>query len=179
LYEVNKRALGLVKELRKYDPVPDAQGGFPIMVNGKQMGVTKPGGHYKEMREFQRGMKKYMTRFVNECLKGDDGPPPSGFPRWADELADREIPEPIYQTPVVGYNEPFAVPERDHHGEFELRPPGELDLTAPKQLQIAGSDALKITAGAGALYATYRAIRMIPSLFPPLWPTIPVNAAVP
>jgi hypothetical protein len=39
-----------------------------------------------------------------------------------------------------------------------------------------------VAAGVGAAaggYILYRAIRMAPSLFPPLWPTIPVNAAVP
>jgi RHS repeat-associated protein len=37
------------------------------------------------------------------------------------------------------------------------------------------------TAGAAAAsaYIAYRCIRMIPSLFPPLWPTIPANAAAP
>jgi hypothetical protein len=38
-------------------------------------------------------------------------------------------------------------------------------------------------AGAGAAvgvgYVIYRIVRMIPSLFPPLWPTIPENVAIP
>lgn len=34
-------------------------------------------------------------------------------------------------------------------------------------------------AAIGAGYLIYRAVRMIPSLFPPLWPTIPANAAIP
>ena len=29
------------------------------------------------------------------------------------------------------------------------------------------------------IYCAYRCVRMIPSLFPPLWPTIPINIAVP
>ncbi|NTU86077.1 MAG: Rhs family protein, partial [Chloroflexales bacterium] len=33
------------------------------------------------------------------------------------------------------------------------------------------------TVGVG--YLIYRGVRMIPSLFPPLWPTIPLNLAVP
>jgi hypothetical protein len=37
----------------------------------------------------------------------------------------------------------------------------------------------KVGATIGAGYLIYRAIRMIPSLFPPLWPTIPANAAIP
>ena len=46
----------------------------------------------------------------------------------------------------------------------------------------AGAAAKKVaTAGAavGAGYIIYRVIRMIPSLFPPLWETIPANAAIP
>ena len=31
----------------------------------------------------------------------------------------------------------------------------------------------------GTAYILYRCVRMVPSLFPPLWPTIPANAAVP
>jgi RHS repeat-associated protein len=31
----------------------------------------------------------------------------------------------------------------------------------------------------GATYVIYRCIRMFPSLFPPLWPTIPANATIP
>jgi len=33
--------------------------------------------------------------------------------------------------------------------------------------------------GAATAYIIYRVVRMLPSLFPPLWPTIPVNAAIP
>jgi len=32
---------------------------------------------------------------------------------------------------------------------------------------------------AGGAYILYRCVRMLPSLFPPLWPTIPANAAIP
>jgi RHS repeat-associated protein len=39
--------------------------------------------------------------------------------------------------------------------------------------------AAKTGAAAVGAYAAYRCIRMIPSLFPPLWPTIPLNAAAP
>ncbi len=44
-------------------------------------------------------------------------------------------------------------------------------------------DAAKVAggalAGAGAAYLAYRVVRMIPSLFPPLWGTIPLNSALP
>jgi RHS repeat-associated protein len=39
--------------------------------------------------------------------------------------------------------------------------------------------AASVAAAAGAAYLVYRGVRMIPSLAPPLWWTIPLNAAVP
>lgn len=33
--------------------------------------------------------------------------------------------------------------------------------------------------GAGLLYGAYRVVRLIPSLFPALWPTLPANVALP
>ncbi|NJO18626.1 MAG: hypothetical protein HC877_23735 [Thioploca sp.] len=37
----------------------------------------------------------------------------------------------------------------------------------------------KVVAGVGLGYVIYRGIRFLPSLFPPLWPTIPANLAIP
>jgi RHS repeat-associated protein len=39
--------------------------------------------------------------------------------------------------------------------------------------------AVKVTAGIGAAYIAYRGLRLLPSLAPPLWWTIPANLAVP
>lgn len=39
----------------------------------------------------------------------------------------------------------------------------------------AGKTALALGAG----YVVYRGLRMLPSLFPPLWPTLPANVAIP
>jgi hypothetical protein len=39
--------------------------------------------------------------------------------------------------------------------------------------------AAAVGAGIGVGYLIYRGVRMIPSLFPPLWPTIPANLAIP
>ena len=36
-----------------------------------------------------------------------------------------------------------------------------------------------IVTSVGVGYLIYRGVRMLPSLFPPLWPTIPANAAIP
>jgi len=64
--------------------------------------------------------------------------------------------------------------------EVSRRP---LPAPAPAPSDEKSKDAAKAVAGAGAtvglVYITYRMIRMLPSLLPPLWETIPVNLAVP
>ena len=55
----------LKKEFRKYDPVKDAKGGFP-MGGGK---LTKPGGHYIEMRNLQKGLRRDIMEYERECGK--------------------------------------------------------------------------------------------------------------
>ena len=46
-------------------------------------------------------------------------------------------------------------------------------------MQITPSEVAATGAAIGTGYIIYRVIRMIPSLFPPLWWTIPENAAIP
>ncbi len=63
-------------------------------------------------------------------------------------------------------------------------PPGEEVPEFPDDEGMcdSGSDcetAVKVVAVGGATYIIYRCVRMIPSLFPPLWGTIPANAAIP
>jgi hypothetical protein len=50
-------------ELRKYDPVSDAKGGFLSHVGT----ITKPGGHYKKIKDYQRGLKNDLTKFRKDC----------------------------------------------------------------------------------------------------------------
>lgn len=74
----------LGKELRKYDPVADAKGGFPM-----KWGTTKPGGHYKEITDLQRGLKNDLTRFNAECRDTD-----VKIDRNVDRMANQPIPRP-------------------------------------------------------------------------------------
>lgn len=56
------------------------------------------------------------------------------------------------------------------------REPQSTDNSAREMIETAA------VVGGGGLalgYLTYRAIRMLPSLLPPLWPTIPANLAIP
>lgn len=69
-------------------------------------------------------------------------------------------------------------------------PPAEAWDWATKEVPVAdpkpGIDTKKVAEGAaeagaaiGVGYVIYRVVRMIPSLFPPLWWTIPENAVIP
>jgi RHS repeat-associated protein len=75
-------------------------------------------------------------------------------------------------------------PESEPEPELEPSPDTEPSPVAPPQPH--NEDGLtteqKVAVGAGAVgvgYLLYRGARMIPSLFPALWPTIPANLAIP
>jgi hypothetical protein len=85
--EILKKYGKLGKELRKYDPVSDAKGGF--IKHGGLPGLTKPGGHYIKIRDLQRGLKKDLTKFQEEC--GQSG---VKIDKKVDAAANREIPPP-------------------------------------------------------------------------------------
>jgi RHS repeat-associated protein len=57
------------------------------------------------------------------------------------------------------------------------RPPEEGEC--PRQNLCEENPVLCLAGGLGGGYGAYRLIRMVPSMFPPLWWTIPVNAAAP
>ncbi|EFZ4919480.1 RHS repeat protein, partial [Shigella boydii] len=53
------KSAGLLHEFQKYDPVEDGKGGFPT----KWGKLTVPGGHYKEMTDFQRGLNTDIAKY--------------------------------------------------------------------------------------------------------------------
>lgn len=75
----------LVKELKKYSPADDARGGFP-MRGGK---LTKPGGHYTEIKDLQRGLKNDHEKFTKECAGTG-----VSLDRTVDQAANRPVERP-------------------------------------------------------------------------------------
>jgi len=61
-----------------------------------------------------------------------------------------------------------------------VRVPNPIPVTipSPSPRQVAAG-AVAVGAGIGIGYLIYRGARLIPSLFPPLWPTIPANLVIP
>jgi len=139
----NKSTL-LIAELGKYDPIQDGQGGHSMKWGS---GQTKPGGHFTEISQLQRGLKNDISEYVKDCQGkdrcDDDGGKWESIPRSIDEAANRPVPPPV-----------------DSSGN---------------PIKMAGA-----AVGAGILaYGAYRLIRFLPSLYPPLWGTIPANLATP
>jgi len=107
--------------------------------------------------------------------------------RWNDLAADRlNLPERL------GPGELLSQTKRGHRTmindresnlrKFEKRYLDECDEDngdSGGQSCDTGCAAVGAAVSVGAGYLAYRCVRMLPSLFPPLWPTIPANIAVP
>lgn len=88
----------LLNELRKYNPIQDGMGGPN----------WKPGGHFQEMSDLQRGIKNDITRYIEECIKNKGGPSGGPLPRWIDEAANRLIEPPFF--PIRSSNRRMRAP---------------------------------------------------------------------
>ncbi|MCD4779486.1 MAG: hypothetical protein K8S27_02905, partial [Candidatus Omnitrophica bacterium] len=168
----------LYAEIKKYDPLADGKGGFP-MGGGK---LTKPGGHYKEIKNFQKGLKNRLGDFVKRCIDDcdddddDDQIDKPTYPKWADQLSNVSIPEPIYdssratkrilvQLPIMPDTESAVVKIEKY----------QQDIQNLKTVANIATVSGKVT----GCYCIYRAVRLLPSLAPPFWWTIPANVVAP
>jgi hypothetical protein len=124
---------------------------FPEQINGRNgPGTASWTNHENEIKNQQKNLEKKLKEYEK---KGCGDPPPGAW-----DWATRPVPKP-----------------EEWKGPLTL-PPEDAPLISRENLETGAKVGL---VGIG-LYATYRIIRMIPSVvFPPLWPTIPANAAIP
>lgn len=84
----------LIKELRKYDPVQDAIGGHSFMVGGV-LKTTRPGGHYQEIRDLQRGLKNDLEAYNrSKCYDKNPSNGDKSTRNEAQDLSSRNIEVP-------------------------------------------------------------------------------------
>ena len=126
---------------------------FDEQIHGQQApGSSGWAGHDEAIRNNIAGLKKQMKKYKDQ----DCGDPPT----WATEWANKPAPTP----------EEYVGPQ----------PANPSKAPAPVDQPIMDNNTAKIVlGGAVGAYVIYRIIRFIPSLFPPLWPTIPANATIP
>lgn len=116
-------------------------------------GTTSWINHENEIRQQQKTLQEHIDEYDG---RGCGGSPGEGVPVDARRWATRPVPS----ASEWGGNNPTTTPYTG----------------------VTGSAAGDVAAGAatiGAGYLAYRGIRMIPSLFPPLWWSIPGNAVMP
>lgn len=84
----------LIKELRKYDPVQDAIGGHTFMAGGV-LRITRPGGHYQEIRDLQRGLKNNLHAYHrSQCYDKNPSNGDKSVRDQAQDLSSRNIEVP-------------------------------------------------------------------------------------
>jgi hypothetical protein len=94
--QIFRKALALLDDLQRYDPIEDGKGGHP-MGGGK---FTKPGGHYFEINMRKRGLGKDIVKYLKECFTcKDDNDKGPKVPRWVTEMANRPVAKPVFVVP--------------------------------------------------------------------------------
>ncbi|HEX4004074.1 MAG TPA: RHS repeat-associated core domain-containing protein [Candidatus Acidoferrales bacterium] len=118
-----------------------------------------------DQNQDQQDQNQPQTPFL-AMAKGGKGRPGKGERRHTAKPDDPGK----HARPIPG--KPGRWQVRDPHtGKWIPKPPGWSPDTKKRVI-------LGVEVGTGA-YITYRVIRMVPSLFPALWETIPANAAIP
>ncbi|WP_429924926.1 hypothetical protein ACQY1H_05340 [Agrobacterium vitis] len=100
--KMRKKIESYLAEKDKYAPADDAVGGFPFMAGGV-LKKTSPGGHYKEMRALQRGLKNDLEAYNrNQCYDKNPTDGDKFIRKQAERLKsdDVEVPPGIDFEPL-------------------------------------------------------------------------------
>jgi RHS repeat-associated protein len=93
-----EQGLKLIENLAKYNPIEDAKGNHPFAHD-----ITTPGGHYKEIKDLQRGLRNKLKHAYKMCKDDDDKPDKRPMPyQQLNELANRSITAPHGFPPESG-----------------------------------------------------------------------------
>jgi RHS repeat-associated protein len=128
------------------------------------LGQARHGGKTGQWWEFT---DRNFQRWFHQCVKGPGDPDAT-----REELADAYAQWVDYGRPdgKNGCGGPPPAPAGSPAGS----PAGAAGAACEDCKKVAS-----LVMVGGTAYVIYRCIRMIPSLFPPLWPTIPLNAVAP
>lgn len=123
------------------------------------------------------GTKGLRHRF-REQIEGRNGPGTTGWNNHDQEIRRQQR---TLKTRLEEWQQNRCGPPPPGAWHWATRPrPQPREWRGPP---VSAREVAEVAAGGAAAlglgYLIYRGVRMMPSLLPPLWPTIPVNLAVP
>lgn len=129
----------------------------------------------RNKRELGGGGTHGLRHRFEEQIHGKGGP---GTTAWDNHEQEIKNQQKALRKKLREFDENSCGDPPSGAWNWATRP-----VPQPKQWVNPNMETLK-TVGTGVaagalLYGAYRVIRMLPSLLPPLWPTIPANVAVP
>jgi len=142
-------------------------------------------------KEAGGGTQGLQQRFAQQVAKGAQGP---GTPSWVNhEKAIKEQKKALedhleeHRRQGCGGGSGVVITEAralvgrplPTEAEWEANNPPVVPFETDDTGLSAGEVAAGAAVGVGVLYVAYRVVRMIPSLHPALWGTIPANLATP
>ncbi|HKR23161.1 MAG TPA: RHS repeat-associated core domain-containing protein, partial [Pyrinomonadaceae bacterium] len=129
-------------------------------------------GHQEQYEGWRKRLDNLLEEWKKNC-EGKGGPRP---PKQCWDWRKQKAPNPIRRTnPATAPPQWLPQPKPAPHPTPQRRAnPG---LTDGEKKAVAGVAGVAVGVGTG--YIIYRALRMTPSLAPPLWWTIPINLATP
>jgi hypothetical protein len=161
-----------IMESRYWDMMYDPKDLYHTAPKGPT-GPNTPYGTWEGHQQQYEGWRNRLTRVLQDFYSNKcKDPLPPGFGEWAM----RPAPEKPWYVQNPGIYGPPTLP-------IVVVPnpvPIGIPAGAPSGGGLSTGEAVAVGVGTGsAVYIGYRCLRMIPSLLPPLWPTIPANAAIP
>ena len=186
------RYCGADKE-KIYDPLYQTTGdqtNYEATVEESQQQVQQQSAQQKGADQAQQ-----QSQSDNTLLAQNNTPPPpgrtpaqGGTPDSTVEIPDgkggktvRKFgPDGKAETDIDHGHDHGAGDPHAHDWDWGKKPPRQpgRPLTPEEQANIKKT-AAGVVVGVGTGYIIYRVIRFLPSLAPPLWPTIPANLAIP
>jgi len=161
-----------IMESRYWDMLLDPKDLYHTAPKGPT-GPNTPYGTWEGHQQQYEGWRNRLNRLLQDyySYKCKD-PLPPGFGEWAV----RPAPEKPWYVKNPGIYGPPSLPVVIVPNPVLTG----LPVGASSREGLSTGEAVVVGLGTGAaIYIGYRCLRMIPSLFPPLWPTIPANAAIP
>ena len=131
----------------------------------------------RDKRKCNNGGTHGLRHRFNEQINGRNGP---GTQSWKTHEQEIKNQQKSLRDRLQEWNDSGCGSPPSGAWKWATKPvPQPKQWKNPAVPRSTVETGAKVVAGAGAAYIVYRIVRFLPSLLPPLWGTIPANAAIP